>query len=71
MSVLFRTTLRQNRPEKYENVIEEVALYIFTEAKEGQIIQHNISVVWVQYTTVIHTLFSHLKSGEFGGLMNL
>jgi len=30
---------KEDRPEKYENVIEEVALYIFTEAKEGQIIQ--------------------------------
>jgi len=50
--------LRQDRPEKYENVIEEVALYIFTEAKEGQIIQHQYNIGVVQYITVSYITFA-------------
>ena len=42
----------KNRPKKYENVIEEVALYIFTEARRADntaSIQYRCGIGTVQY----------------------
>ena len=53
-----RVRTDNKRPEKYENVIEEVALYIFTEARRADNTAYNIGVVLEQYNTVSYITFA-------------